>query len=284
MNVLKELLHSIYKLDSYPVFMRDRKRKTFLFGFLLVFLYFIVTVFVPLMRYPVTPGRFEKLVEEQVPDFTLENQRLTVDREVEYKGPDMYIFVNTDDTYVPDSALSQVLRAYSRVLVMDSEKVVIQNISQGIQRYSYSDLDPDLSFSKTQLLDLVEQYAPMMVLGLAAILLVILIGMEITFFFAVMFIALLGMIVASCVHQDMTFGQLYKLGIYTRTTPLLIKALISFLPIGVPFYFLISIGISLAYMAGALKNIKTPPLTGGPLVFSSDQAGAIDGSDQNHFY
>ena len=52
MNVLKELLHSVYKLDSYPVFMQDRKRKTFLFGFLLVLLYFMITVFVPLMKYP----------------------------------------------------------------------------------------------------------------------------------------------------------------------------------------------------------------------------------------
>ena len=275
MNVLKELLHSVYKLDSYPVFMQDRKRKTFLFGLLLVFLYFMVTVFVPVMKYPVTPGRFMKLLEDVVPDFTLQNQTLTVDREVEYQESDLYIYVNTDDTYVDASELQKVLRAYSRVLVIDSAKIVFRNQGE-FQIYTYSDLDPELNFSKAQLIELVKEYAPMLLGGLILLLLVIFVFMSLTFFFGVLFVALLGMIVASCVHQNMTFGQLYKLGVYTRTTPLLIKALLSFLPVGVPFYFMISIGISLAYMAGAMRRMQAPPPLGGPLVFSSDQTGPVD--------
>lgn len=274
MNVLKELLHSVYKLDSYPVFMQDRKRKTFLFGVLLVFLYFMATVFIPVMKYPVTPGRFTKLLEEVVPDFTLRDQTLTVDKEVEYREPDLYIYVNTADTCVDASSLQQVLHAYTRVLVMDSEKIVIKNRGE-VQMYTYSDLDPDLSFSKEQLLAMVKQYSPLIFAGLLGLLVVIFVFMNFGFFFGVLFVALLGMIVASCMHQNMTFGQLYKLGVYTRTTPLLIKALVSFLPVGVPFYFLISMGISLAYMAGAMRKMQELPPLQGPLVFSSEQ--------QDHF-
>ena len=282
MNVLKELLHSVYKLDSYPVFMQDRKRKTFLFGFLLVLLYFMITVFVPLMKYPVTPGRFLNLVEDVVPDFTIRDQKITVDKEVEYREPgiDMYIYVNTNGTYVDESDLRQVLQAYTRVLVIDSEKIVIQHQDE-IQMIAYSDLDPDLDFSKEKLISLVKQYSPLMAAGLIGILLVIFIFMNVAFFFGVLFVALLGMIVASCVNQNMTFGQLYKLGVYTRTTPLLVKALISFLPVGGPFYFMISIGISLAYMAGAMRKMQAPPPISGPLVFSSDQRGPMDGQDYN---
>ena len=36
MNVFSELIHSVYDLKSYGIFLKDRKRKTFLFGFLLV--------------------------------------------------------------------------------------------------------------------------------------------------------------------------------------------------------------------------------------------------------
>ncbi len=39
--------------------------------------------------------------------------------------------------------------------------------------------------------------------------------MEVFFFFGVLFVGLFGMIVASCMKANLTFGELYKLGIYT---------------------------------------------------------------------
>ncbi|MCH5344337.1 MAG: DUF1189 family protein, partial [Acetatifactor sp.] len=76
------------------------------------------------------------------------------------------------------------------------------------------------------------------------------------FFFGVLFVALMGMIVASCMNYKLTFGQLYLLGIYSRTLPLLIKALISFLPFHIPFFWVINFGLSLFIMIMAIKKMK----------------------------
>ena len=161
------------------------------------------------------------------------------------------------------------LTNYEQVLIMDSEKAIFQSDNQ-FQSIYYSEIDPDLYMTKTLLLQEVAPYiTTIIVMGL----IVIFVGMELLFFFGVLFVALLGMIVASCMQYHLTFGELYKLGIYTRTTPLLIKALVSFLPISIPFYAVISMAISLAYLAGAIKHMKTPLLENGELSFQSEQSG-----------
>ncbi len=272
MNVLKELLHSVYDLGSYPVFMKDRKRKTFFFGFLLVLLYFLLTIMVPYIRFQVSTGGLVRMADEVIPDFSIRNQSITVEHPVELDEDDTYVFINTDNTYVSEDEVRQYLHNYSTVFIVDSEKIIFQNNMQ-VKSIAFSEIDPDLDITKTALL---EKLSPYVTAITAIILVVIFIGMLLLFFLGVLFVALLGMIVASCKHQSMTFGELYKLAIYTRTTPLLIKAVLSFLPFGIPFFFVINIAISLAYIAGAIQHMQAQPLDGSPLVFSSDQSGPVE--------
>lgn len=268
MNVFAELIHSVYDLKSYSVFIKDRKRKTFLFGFLLVFLYYLLTIIVPYAKFQTSTGGVMQLADEYIPDFIIENCTVTVDGSMDREIGNAYIFVNTDDYMEEDEAL-YYLTNYEQVLIMDSEKAIFQSDNQ-FQSIYYSEIDPDLYMTKTLLLQEVAPYiTTIIVMGL----IVIFVGMELLFFFVVLFVALLGMIVASCMQYHLTFGELYKLGIYTRTTPLLIKALVSFLPISIPFYAVISMAISLAYLAGAIKHMKTPLLENGGLSFQSEQSG-----------
>ena len=76
------------------------------------------------------------------------------------------------------------------------------------------------------------------------------------FFFGVLFVALIGMAVASALKYRLTFGQLYLLGIYSRTLPLIIKALVSFLPFRIPMFWAINFGISIIILALAIKKMK----------------------------
>lgn len=271
MNVFAELVHSVYDLKSYSVFMKDRKRKTFLFGFLLVFLYYLLTIIVPYAKFQISTGGVVKLADEYIPDFTIENRTVTVDSTLEREFGDTYIFVNTDDYMEEDEALFY-LTNYNQVLIVDSEKAIFQSDTQ-FQSLYYSEIDPDLYMTKTLLL---QEVGPYVTAIIAIGLIVIFVGMELLFFFGVLFVALLGMIVASCMQYHLTFGELYKLGIYTRTTPLLIKALVSFLPISIPFYAVISTAISLAYLTGAIKHMKTPLLENGGVSFQSDQPESQD--------
>ncbi len=271
MNVFSKMVHSVYDTRCYRQFLEDKKGKTFLFGFLLVMIYFMVTIMAPFMRFQLSTGGFMNLMNEAVPDFSVKNGMISVARPLEYHEGSTYIFVDTHDCYLEDEDIAPFLRRNNQVVILDSRRAVIKNNGQ-TQEILYEDLDPDLNITKAGLM---ETWGPIVTVVVAAGLFLVFVGMELLFFFGVLFVALLGMIVASCLQCSLTFGQLYKLGIYTRTTPLLLKAVLSFLPFGIPFFTIISMGISLCYLAAGIRNMKTPPLTGGPLVFSSDQRGPI---------
>ena len=267
MNVFSELIHSVYDLKSYGIFLKDKKRKTFLFGFLLVLLYYLVTVILPFVQFQVSTGGIGKIVDELLPDFTISDNKLHVDEPYELIERDVYIFVDTEQEFMDQDDIQKILRRYNTVLVADENTLVIKNNNQ-IQYLEFADWSPDLKTSKRQLIDM---FLPYVNVVIGIVLVVVFLFMQGTFFFGVLFVGLLGMIVASCMKSDLTFGQLYKLGIYTRTTPLLIKGLASFLPFGIPLYFVISIGISLGYLAGAIRNMQTPDLEGNPVVFYSQE-------------
>ncbi len=272
MNVLKELIHSIYDLKSYPVFMKDKNRKTFLFGVLLVFVYFLLTVMVPYAKFQVSTGGLVHMMDEVVPDFTIRNQSVTVEDVVEYEEDGILIYVNTDEVLLSEEELQDFIYGYRSVLLVDKEKVIILNNGQ-LTNIPYSELDPTLSLTKAELVELVGPYITVFTV---IVLVLIFLGKGILFFVGVLLVALLGMIVASCKHHTMTYEELYKLGIYTRTTPLLIKGLLSLVSLEIPFFFIINMGISVAYLAGAIGHMQAPPLEGAPLEFSSGQTGPLN--------
>lgn len=271
MNVFSELIHSVYDLKSYRTFLKDKKGKTFLFGFLLVLIYFLVTVILPFVRFQVSTGGIMNIAEELVPDFTLADGRLDMEQQFEFAEGDTYIFVDTKNEEMAEEKILENLRSYSSVMILDSRNVIIKSKGQ-VQTLDLADMD-DLNITKSELIDMVR---PFVTVAIVLVLIISFVFMEAFFFFGVLFVALFGMIVASCMKANLTFGELYKLGIYTRTTSLLLKAVFSFLPIGIPLYPIISLGISLGYLAGAIRNMDNSDLENSPVVFYSEGMGPDD--------
>ena len=80
------------------------------------------------------------------------------------------------------------------------------------------------------------------------------------FFFGVLFVGLIGLIFSSIQKANLTFGQVYLLGIYSRTLSLGIKGLVKLLEsataITIPYFWVINFGISLIYLYMAIKHAK----------------------------
>lgn len=270
MNVFSEMVHSIYDCKSYAIFLKDRKRKTFLFGFLLAAFYFLLTIMVPFVRFQMSTGGIMKIVDEVIPDFSIEDGQLDVEDQFEFEEGDTYVYIDTKHGGMTQEKITDRLYRYGSVIIADSDTLVIKNSGQ-IQTLSFSDLDLEITKS-----EMIAAFSPFVTIMVAAGMVVIFLFMEAAFFFGVIFVGLFGMIVASCMQAKLTFGELYKLGIYARTTPLLIKAVLSFLPFGIPFFWVISLGISLGYLAGAIRNMNTPDLGGQPLEFYSEGSALED--------
>ena len=265
MNVFKEMVLSVYSYGSYQEFLKNRKGKVFGFGLLLMLIYFAVTMLLPSIFQLGLPSQMAESFRKNVPDFELEDGTLWVDDVIELDNGNMYIYIDTDPDYVFYEAdeMEQYLRGYSQAVLMDSEKIIMKNDGQ-IQGMYFSDMD--LEFDREDLISLIPWiYAIYIVFMILAY-----IWMTVLFFFGVLFVALMGMIVKSCMDYELTFGQLYLLGIYSRTLPLVIKAVVSFLPIRVPFFvrLFFNFGISVVILIMAIRKMKAKKLE-QPLEFTS---------------
>lgn len=251
MNVFAEMVHAVTDPGYYVMFLKNRRRKTFLFGFLLSALYFLVTIMVPYGQFQLKTGGVVRIVDEILPDFELSGGRMSVGKVFELDQDDTYVYVNTEDYELDDAEIGAYMKEYKTVLLMDAERAVIQNDGK-LQTIEFAELG-DLSLKKASLLQILRPYVTIVTV---VILVVIFLLMQAGFFFGVLFVALLGMIAASVMKEKVSFGALYQMGVYARTAPLLLKAVISLLPFGLPFFWIVSMGISLFYLSAGIRGVR----------------------------
>lgn len=263
MNIFQEMVLSVYSYGSYSEFLKNKKGKVFGFGVLLVLIYFAVTMLIPSVLRMGSPAKLAEGLRENVPNFELEDGTLWVDDVIELDNGNMYVYIDTDPNYVFYDAdeMEQHLYGYSQAVLIDSEKIIIKNNGE-LQGLYFSDMG--LEFNREDLIRLL----PWVYVMYVVFMIVAYIWMTALFFFGVLFVALIGMIVASCMNYQLTFGQLYLLGIYSRTLPLIIKAIVSFLPVPVPFFWILNFGISVFILAMAIRKMKEHKLE-KPLEFTS---------------
>lgn len=214
-------------------------------------IYFLITMLLPPM---ITDSFFSlsQMIRENVPNFELKDGSLWVADVIEIDEGDSYICIDTDPDYVfydaYDDEMVQALRGYRMAILMDSEKIIIKNDGE-IQGAYFSQLD--LEFDREDLIS----FVPWLYVGYFLFMLIAYIWMTALFFFGVLFVALIAMIIASGMKRQLTFGQLYLMGIYSRTLPLIIKAAVSFLPFNIPFFWVINFGLSLFIIAMAIRKM-----------------------------
>ena len=263
MNIFKEMALSVYSYKSYKEFLNNKKGKVFGFGLMLMLIYFLITMGLPVVNF-FGIGGIGASIDENVPDFELEDGRLWVESRFAYEnGRNLFeVDTNPDEVYLSAYELRDYLYDYTDVLLMDSEKIIVKSDGQVGELY-FSDLD--FEFSKEDLM----RWVPAIYIIIALFMLFAYIWMTAFFFFGVLLVALMGMIAASCMNYKLTFGQLYLLGIYSRTLPLIIKAAVSFLPFNIPFFFIFNFGLSLFIIVMVIRKMKEQQLQ-KPLEFTSE--------------
>lgn len=251
MNIFKEMILSVYSYGSYREFLQNKKGKVFGFGVMLMLIYFAVTLLIPGLFSVFAPNGGMHEVMESIPDFEIKDGVLWVDDVIEIDEAGTYIYIDTDPEYIFYDAdeMAPYLYEYSTAILVDSEKVIVKGNGQ-IEGIYFSDLVGE--FSKDDLMGLL----PLVYVGFVVVMFFIYIWITALFFFGVIFVALLGMIVASSLKYQLTFGQLYLLGVYSRTLPLIIKAIVRFLPFNIPYFWVINFGLSVLILFLAIRKMK----------------------------
>ncbi|WP_124067280.1 DUF1189 domain-containing protein [Clostridium sp. E02] len=264
MNLFKELLLSLYDFKSFKEFIKNKRRKVFLAGVVLMVLYFFLTMIVPFARFQFKTGGFGKIIEDYVPDFELNNGTLWVEHPIEYEDGGTYIYIDTSlDNYFYDvDEIGNYISDYYQVILVDSEKIIVKSKGEIMGKH-FSEFD--INYSR----EMLQRWTPSVYLIVVAYMILAFLFMTALFFFGVLIVALIGMIVASCMKYRLTFGQLYQMGVYARTLPLLIKAIVSFLPFSIPMFGIINFGISVLYIVLAIQKMKESDLQ-KPIEFVSE--------------
>lgn len=216
-------------------------------------LYFVITLLIPSLVSILSPtGGIHRFVEN-IPDFELSDGVLWVEDVYEYDERDIYVLVDTDPDYVfyDFDEIEPYFRDYTSVILIDSEKIFVKSDGQ-VQGMYFSDLGVNFKLSKGNLREL----APWAYIFYVMFMIFSYIWMTALYFFGVLFVALMGIAAASIMKCRLSFGQLYVLGIYSRTLPLIIKAVLSLLPIHFPPYIVVNFTISVSIVIAVIRNIN----------------------------
>ncbi len=261
MNIFAEMIHAVYDFRSYKGFAKNSWPKVFLYGLMLTVLSLLLTFVLPVTAVLAPLGGLDHIMEEELPDFAFRDGELRVEKPVEYKQYDRLqggIYLNIDTNRPLTEEISDVdLLAYDRVLILDAHNALIKN-GKDVIRLSYKDIKLGDLDKETA----VKEILPYVQIGMWAALILVGWFSLLGFFLGALFMAAVGSLMASMLRTRMPFGILFKLSVYSRTVPILLNILYTWIPVTIPFFSVINFGLSVFYLWKGIQAAGQEPLDG----------------------
>lgn len=122
MGFLKRIKTAIFKLENYGVFLGERCSKAFKFFFLLILLSSLIVSLVASYDFYKMIDKAYSYIENEMPDFTYENERLSASLNVEAydKTYEFRLFINTDE-----NVDEETIRAYKTKIYDDNGGMIL---------------------------------------------------------------------------------------------------------------------------------------------------------------
>ncbi len=231
MNLVQDFLISVREYRNYPKLLKNRPRRVFAFGALLMLVFWCMTALIPYAAFRARTGGLEKIVQENVPEFTLENGKLDVPAGFRFNNGSVYADVNTESGHVldpDDPRIRTQFALHDAVFLADSEKLIYGASAAGTPATSgsrilkFSDFG-EIRFTKADLLAEVPELERMFFTAVISWYFIHLAA----FFLGCLVIAFFGQIFAGITRTRISFGEIYQLSIYTRSVPILLKGILT---------------------------------------------------------
>lgn len=250
MNVFAEMLHSVSNPGSYVGFRRNRGGKTFLYGALLTVIYVTVVMLLPLTFDVLGQGGIKNWVKNGIPEFVLEDGKLWTEEPVEYANMMVYFKVDTSRPVTQEISKSELL-AFDQAVVIDSEHILAKAEGKTVT-IPLSDLG--ISYLDREVL--LQEAFPKLYGFLGGLVFLMCWLSGLLYFGSALITALIGLGMTFMMRCRLPFGDLYKLAVHAGTASLLLKMIYAFIPVIIPFFDLITLLVSAAYMKGALDALR----------------------------
>lgn len=231
-------------------------------GFLAIVL--VITTFCgfPLdyINMSISTNGFKDIISEHVPEFQISNGRLEMDDVYVLDQDNVYLYIDTnyDEFSYEDVAKFVDMGYYDDVLLMGAEKGFLYNDGK-YQNINLTKIDT-FKLDKSSLMGLIK------VVNIFAVLAIIIlyICIFIWYLFMSFIYSLIGQILKKSlgIGSEVTIGQVFLMAISAKVTMRLILALCKLINVDIPYFKLISFGVTLIYLYFGLKGLKENKMQG----------------------
>ncbi|MBO5093747.1 MAG: DUF1189 domain-containing protein [Lachnospiraceae bacterium] len=253
-NVFQELALSVWNFKSYVQFVNNTGGKVFGFSALLLAIYLLVTSIASAFGMLGGIADIWRELIAEVPNFVLENGELTVDGVYEMEGGASYLYVNTD-TVISEAEAEAAFAKYRSAILIDAEKIAVQSSDKERQTISHNELQQLIGDGRYTKADL-QRFLPYLYGIMAVLFIFLFVGRIAAFYLRIVAVSLPVIVIAYLMKMDYSYGKVFKLSVYTRTVPVLIRMLLVVTGLSIPFFWLIDIFISALYAYLALDAVK----------------------------
>lgn len=195
-------------------------------------------------------GGVRETVESALPDFELKDGTLWVEQTIQYSDYNVCLWIDTE-TMAAEEVQEIDLLAFDKALVMGKEHMLLKTDGE-VVRSTYEELGLG-NWDREKFLD---AYLPYIEMGFWGFLLLGIWSIGLSFFAGVLILAMIGSFLASVMGCRLPFGDLMRLAVHAKTLPTILKGALAYVPVVIPFFTLISLGISIWYMRAGIRSVK----------------------------
>jgi len=246
-NIFSRFFYSITSFSKYRLFLRQRVGKAVVYLLLLSCLISLV-VYIPAgIQYDRIVDDFIANFDTVIPDFTLANGKLQVTAEMPIVLEESAYPIVIDTS--PD-AEDRILPKYDIVMLITSDKIIQKN-------YANKQVTNFSAFQGLVLTrDNIAQTLPLMKPVGIFVFVLLAIGFVIGKFISALIISLIGLTINSALKTNLSYQNIFKISVYSMTTPLLVCTIPSIIPIAIPFLWILFYILASVYVYGAVRSIR----------------------------
>lgn len=248
MNIFEKFYKNLIDFKIYRYFRKETMGSAFLYLLLITLIFGGILTGKTVHSYNTGISKVITTFNDKVPDFTLENGQLSVDADMPIKnvsGNDIMIIDTTNSTS------ESILDNYASGILLTNDKMIQKKVGSQITVTQFSSFG-NLKITKTML----KSYIPFLKLVAIGIAIFEPIWFYIAKLFSALLISLIGLIINAAMDTKLGYGNIYKFSIYSLTVSIIIKTIIQFFNISVPFFFLIYYGIAALWLGLGIREIK----------------------------
>lgn len=230
-NFFEQLSYAVARPMQYYRLTKVSGARLTGFVFLFTFIISLFTI-IPMFGSMVGPNGFSHYLKNELPEFELTNGELYVSQIYEEDTDGTYIHV---DTNIDSFSSDDIDRSYNEVILISRTNLITRNNGR-IQEIDFADLG-GLHIDNS----IVNAFIPFLYLIMFFAAIIVYIAIAGYYFFSALFYSLIGLIVSSVRHANLTYATIFKTAVYSKVTISILFALFEVTPFVVPGFLKTSI-------------------------------------------